>query len=307
MDSPVDLLARVLTRLEEAVRHRGPRRGDQERWRFKAEVLPSAAFAPVFFLSTGRTGTGFFTALLNRGRGVSAWHEPDPPLTDQGRVAYELYSLDRREGDRARVALDQALGQVVLAGRERLWHETHLRHRRYVETNNRITFFAPALRRLLPGARFVHLYRHPAEVIRSGVRRRWYSGDTPHDPGRIHPVAGDPASPGWVSMGTVERIAWLWNETNAFIEWSLSGLTEGEHFMRCDFSAATPASVAAVARFAGADLSEPQIAAALAIPVNADRGPGAPGYADWPAEWRAMLARHCGPRAAAYGYGLPPA
>jgi hypothetical protein len=305
MDGPATLLARALARIEEALRHRESRRLPLERWRFKAEVLADAAFRPVFFLSTGRTGTGFFTALLNRGRGVRAWHEPDPPLTEQGRVAYELYTVDHRAGGTARLALDRALAQVVLAGRERLWHETHVRHRRYVETNNRITFFAPALRHLLPGARFVHVYRHPADVIRSGLRRRWYAGGTPHDPGRIRPVAGDRAAAGWASMDAVERIAWLWDETNAFIEWSLSGLIEGEQFMRCDFSVATPASVAAVARFAGADLPEPVVAAALRVPVNAEPGSEVPRYSEWPPEWRAMLARQCGARAAAYGYSLP--
>jgi len=275
-----------------------------ERWQFKAEVMPTSAFRPVFLLSTGRAGTAFLTRLLNRSPAVHAWHEPNPQLIEEGRVAYELYTLDRQGNGSGRKALDRALGQVVLAGREQLWHETHVRGRRYIETNNRISFFAPAIRALLPGVRFVHVHRHPGEFVRSGLRRQWYTGRTPHDQGRIRPVGTDPAREEWERLEPVDRIAWLWNETNAFIEWALTDLRAGEDYLTLNFSEATADTLGRLAGFVGATLPEREFIRALAVPVNAERAAGVPEYQAWPAPWRAAVHRWCGERAGRYGYRL---
>ena len=172
------------------------------------ERLPESVceeHSPVFVLSTGRCGTALLTKLFQCVPGVLCHHTPSPELVYSERSAYEE-GLEKFEAYKA----------VVLAARFELVADCIVRGRRYVETNCRITFFAPHLYELFPQARFVHLVRHPGDFVRSGVRRKYYQGKYA-DVGRIRPISG-PAAEAWPGMTIFERCAWLWNETNAYIE-----------------------------------------------------------------------------------------
>lgn len=161
--------------------------------------------APVFFVSTGRCGTALVTKILEEIPGVACFHAPAPELLYSERKAYEE-GLEKPE----------AYQIAVRAARFELVAECEIRGRTYVETSFRCTFFAPHLYELFPRSRFVHLVRHPGAFVRSGVRRRYYEGQYT-DIGRIIPLRG-PAAERWAEMTTFERNAWLWNETNEFIE-----------------------------------------------------------------------------------------
>jgi len=170
--------------------------------------LPEVVFGqqePVFVLSTGRCGTALLTKILGHLPGVLCYHAPSPEFVYSQKRAYEE-GLDQFETFKA----------VVAAARFELLADCAARGRRYVETNCRITFFAPHLFDLFPKARFVHLVRHPGSFVRSGVRRGYYEGSYA-DMGRIRPTGG-PVADAWGQMTPIERCAWLWNETNAFIE-----------------------------------------------------------------------------------------
>jgi len=172
------------------------------------EGLPELVFQnhePVFVLSTGRCGTALLTRVFQRIPGVLCYHTPSPEFIYSQRKAYEE-GLEKFE----------AFKVAVIAARFELLADCAVRGRRYVETNCRITFFAPHLYELFPRARFVHLVRHPGDFVRSGVRRNYYEGRYA-DVGRIRPMSG-PAREAWSEMTIFERCAWLWNETNAYIE-----------------------------------------------------------------------------------------
>ena len=65
---------------------------------------------------------------------------------------------------------------------------------------------------LFPNAKFIHLLRHPDSFVSSGIQRNWYTGKTITDEGRIAPAK---------DLGIErqqDKIAWLWNATNAFID-----------------------------------------------------------------------------------------
>jgi len=47
---------------------------------------------PVFFLSTGRCGTNWFSILLSEDKKLKVFHEPKPNFGVQGAVAYEIYT-----------------------------------------------------------------------------------------------------------------------------------------------------------------------------------------------------------------------
>ena len=58
----------------------------------------------------------------------------------------------------------------------------------------------------------IHLLRHPDSFVSSGIQRNWYTGKTITDEGRIAPAK---------DLGIErqqDKIAWLWNATNAFID-----------------------------------------------------------------------------------------
>lgn len=180
-------------------RHRPP-----EYW----NRLPQLVFdesEPVFFLSTGRCGTALITRILNRIPGAACFHAPVPELVYSERQAYQE-GLEKFDAYRT----------AIRAARFELIAEYLVREKAYVETNFRITFFAPHLYDLFARSRFVHLVRHPGAFVRSAVRRGYYEGGYT-DIGRIRPVDG-PAHDPWPEMSAFERAAWLWNETNLFIE-----------------------------------------------------------------------------------------
>jgi len=162
-------------------------------------------YQPCFVLSTGRCGTKLLTKILNVHPKVQTYHSPDPELIFHSRIAYDNFIKQ--------IPFDKL---TVDASRYELIKATYLRNKQYVETNNRITFFAFELYKLFPNAKFIHLIRNPESFVRSGVSRKWYSGYHPYDEGRIQPV--NEFLDQWKNFELARKVAWLWNETNSFIE-----------------------------------------------------------------------------------------
>lgn len=162
-------------------------------------------YAPCFVLSTGRCGTQLLTTLFEQHSKVDAYHEPAPELVYFGKYAYEHQEQHKE------------LSLAVDASRYELIRDAFLLDLIYVETNNRITFFAHQLATLFPKARFIHLIRKPEAFVKSGLGRSWYSGEKIQDEGRITPLDASTQAkwPGW---NQTQKIAWLWNATNQFIE-----------------------------------------------------------------------------------------
>jgi hypothetical protein len=157
------------------------------------------ASSPVFVLSTGRTGTQFLTELLRHSSLVRAHHEPEPTLNLLARKAWQ------KEGS------DDFFKGCFEGARYELLRNSFILNKGYVETNNRITFLAPFIRSLYPNAKFVHLVREAESFVKSGLQRGWYTDTNIHDEGRITKQEG------WGEMDQVDRIAWLWAETNRWI------------------------------------------------------------------------------------------
>jgi hypothetical protein len=163
------------------------------------EILSSPYF---FVLSTGRCGTALLTNILSHSHRLRVEHAPKPELE-------YVSSVVHRNG-----ISEEAQKLAVLAARFDLFFvDTFLRGRIYVETNNRITFFAPALATLLPNAKFIHLVRDPADYVRSGMRRGYYQE------GHVQHQRLDGSNlPAWRSYSRLEKIAWEWNEINRMTE-----------------------------------------------------------------------------------------
>jgi len=156
----------------------------------------------VFVLSTGRVGTETLAALLAQSPAVYSVHEPRPALLP---VTYEAY-MSRGEDDRWVDVLRAARGEAVASA--------CARGQVYSETNPRMTFVASELAKAFPASKFIHLHRHPYQVIYSCMRRGHYRGH-PGDYARIHPRPDDPYYANWDSMTTLEKVAWNWAESNS--------------------------------------------------------------------------------------------
>lgn len=156
----------------------------------------------VFVLSTGRSGTALLTKILSKSRRLRVEHNPAPNLEYVSSIAH-----------RDSVSFESLKVGVISARFDTFFLDSYLRGKIYVETNNRISLFAPALAELLPNARFVHLVRNPADFVRSGMRRGYYDGGYVQ-----HQRIDGSYCGGWHSWSRVEKIAFEWNEVNKKIE-----------------------------------------------------------------------------------------
>jgi len=161
----------------------------------------------VFVLSTGRVGTQTLAALCSLAPNVFAYHEPQPLLYRLSRCAYDWH-----EDTTAKIVLKDAF----LSMRQDLIQRSLSYKRGYVETSPQVTFLAPAILEAIPDVRFIHLVRDPHDVVRSGMRRKWYEGHAA-DINRITPRSDNPYQKDWANMSAFRKNVWLWTETNRWI------------------------------------------------------------------------------------------
>jgi len=162
------------------------------------------AASPIFVLSTGRCGTALLTEVLDTKADLKIVHNPFPEPTYHANWAYHNQFIE-----------PTSVSAVVDAMRYDEIRNAFVGQKKYIETNNRITFFAYALAELYPSSKFIHIYRDANKFVRSGVNRNWYSKQIITDEGRLMP---DDSNSLWLNYSQVEKIAWLWQTTNKFIE-----------------------------------------------------------------------------------------
>ena len=249
--------------------------------------------SPVFFLSTGRCGTALLTTVFERLGNVLCHHAPRPELLYSERLAYEQGAEQF-----------EAYKTAILAARFEMLADCLVRGNRYVETNYRVTFFAPHLAALLPRAKFIHLVRHPGAFVTSAVRSNYYLGQYT-DIGRIRPVRGETVGR-WSSMSHLEKCAWLWNETNQFIE-AFKTQTDSSRIMtvKSESLFEEPEKTADILDFC--QLEPPSldtIKGWISRPINAQTTPDAfPSFKHWKPAQKETLRAHC-PLAGHYGYAI---
>lgn len=245
--------------------------------------------SPVFVLSTGRCGTKWLTELLRRDPRMRVNHSDYPELIRHSRLAYEQYA-----------EMPRVFQEIIRAARDGYILDAYRRGQVYVETNNRITFFAYAVQAVYPQARFVHLIRHPGDFVRSGLRRGWYHGGR-HDVGRIRNIV-DPA--GWEEMTDTAKIAYLWNETNQYIETFAETLDMGAFVqIRAEDMFSDAQATKAIADFVGAKIQDRIIRSMLKKKINRQMTGNISPYREWSRESKMQLQKYA-PLAERYGYEI---
>jgi hypothetical protein len=258
-------------------------------------------YAPVFILSTGRSGSKFLAELLDRSPNIRAFHEPRPTLEYFSHYAY--YHQEEQE----------ILANMFQAARMESILEINIQDNIYIESNQCLVFFAPVIARLFKKARFVHVVRHPGDFVRSAVRKGWYLNDTIWECGRLK-MADEPK---WFEMDQVEQLSWLWNATNQFIEifknsipgnriafFQLEDLVKDikivKEFLR--FTGGNEIPVPEIEKMQRTKINELYIAPDE--PDNMKKIANFPHYDKWSTELKEKLKKHTYPLAPAYGYHL---
>lgn len=248
----------------------------------------------LFVLSTGRVGTMTLAALLDLSPDVDGVHEPLPqPFAESkavfGRVGHERAAL---------AAVVERMRALPLAQARR-------RRRLYAETSHRWTFFAPVIAELLPRARFLHVHRHPADVVRSGMRRGWYLNHV-GDPDRIEPGPADPVHASWPRWDQFSKMCWYWGAVNEFA----TGVTEalGPERARTlsfdDVFHADAAALMALYDWLGVAPPAPaRVREALGTRFNEQTSGPFPSFDAWSEGQIRTLERIAGPTMEKLGYG----
>ena len=254
---------------------------------------------PVFFLSTGRTGTLWFSRLLNFDRQSRAFHMIHPDLSYQSRWAYALH---KQSNGRLTDTVKRALKEMVLIAREQHIRYAYKTDKKLIETNNNLTFFAPVLYDLFPNIKFVHLYRHPGEFICSGLRRKYYQNTSALDKKHIEPVVGN-ALDQWNNYSRLQKIAWLWFETNNFIENFKQELPDSRIFS-LNFNERNQANIQALINFLELDVPAKKIKKYINFPLNQQKHGEYITYQNWPEQDKNQVREICGYLAKYYEYQL---
>jgi hypothetical protein len=158
----------------------------------------------LFILSSGRTGSLSTVKLLNLSPQIEAYHEPFPRLRRESKSAYyEHYQNLKR------------YQQLFIEARGLKITYSNVRNKIYAEATYMI-YLTELIAELLPNSKFLHLYRHPAAFVRSGMRRGWYR---PHlfDEYRLEPSMNDPIRKHWDSWPRFSKILWVWQAVNEYI------------------------------------------------------------------------------------------
>jgi hypothetical protein len=155
----------------------------------------------IFFLSTARSGSKWLASILDQASPLTARHEFSLNHRYNGNdLIYEQTTgpgFDLLDKDKERA--EKLLLDV------RTWIEEQGRD--YGEANIYLERFLPQLQKVFPDAVLVHLYRNPADVVRSLINRDWY--DTPGDD--RHPAID---VENWDRLSQFEKVCWYVRTAN---------------------------------------------------------------------------------------------
>ena len=154
-----------------------------------------------FFLSTARCGTKWLTSVLEKATPLMAKHEHALNYY----YHEDRWCYDHKTGS-GFVGLQNDKKEVrKLLLDLRTWIQEQ--ESDYAEVNVYLENFVLLLAEIFPDATFIHLFRNPADVVRSIINRDWYA--TPRDD--KHPVVH---VAGWNRMSQFEKACWYVRDVN---------------------------------------------------------------------------------------------
>ena len=208
--------------------------GVRGRWRtlrrlLKRSVLDSSVRKELRFFcqNSGACGSHYIVDLLNDNGVERVFHEKDPDLNQLGVTHF-----------------DSPVSQSQLVATLR-----YTRHNVYFEANNRLFSLSRELAIAFPGARFIHLFRHPANAVRSAMSKPDVENYLRTDLRFAGSLAGATGQP------PLERFCRYWKNVNQTIFDDLQALERsGVPVLWLDFDNLISGDVQQLGTFVGHDL-----------------------------------------------------
>jgi hypothetical protein len=129
--------------------------------------------SPIFFISTGRTGTKFFAELIDTCSNVRAYHEPIPTMMS---VADKMCKENLSPGVQSLIfksARFEVMLKHLMAGL------------RYVESSQTLMSLIDGIILEYPNSKFVFIVRNPVGFGNSAYKKGWFKSDTVWENNRV--------------------------------------------------------------------------------------------------------------------------
>ena len=163
-------------------------------------------------VSTGRTGTKYFSSIFSKQGTCLAEHEPKPIGNDIG--------VQFLEGGLSEEELISFLKENRKSQMRTCFNENKAL---YLESNGGLIFFLPILNAVFPNLRVAHIIRNPIDFVRSGCSRPGIENPSEaryQDDSKwllkAAELKNDSYASKWSDMSMAERFMWTWNKKNSF-------------------------------------------------------------------------------------------
>ncbi len=235
-----------------------------------------------FVVSTGRTGTDFFTALFNE-MVDNAWslHEPSPAFRAR---SYEL------------VGRKHSLYEKYYFSLPRKWRHRKREEDWYVETNYHLFAAIPLIRDAFTNQRIIHIIRDGRKVVTSWLNKYRYITNNHITPFHIH---GDSARDKWQSWNALQKLSWYWKTVNETVEaqnpdfWlSFENIFQPPHTDLFKLLEGLP----------GIGYNSEKVKAMAGKKVNKTHQNFFPDYEEWPDHWKNQFWEIAGDAMKRFGY-----
>lgn len=170
----------------------------------------------IFIVSTGRTGTHFLSHFFNKNfSDVNAYHEPKP----------DLFLLDINY---LRNKVSEKRAWSMFKGyRKKLLSQAANDGKIYIESNSKVSFLLPLLKRQFSDYKVIHIVRDGRDVVRSKYSRKTsgkyvkdvylFSDKDPKDRLNAGDFKDDPFRSRWAKLDRFSRICWHWMKKDSLI------------------------------------------------------------------------------------------
>ena len=156
-----------------------------------------------FILAIGRSGTKFFSQLLDKSKNALVMHEP---VRSDFRAYQEAFFSERKA---YKYFKNFRKKEIYLRAKDKDLEV-------YGEVNSVIRRHCNAIRETFPNAHIIHLVRDGRDVVRSMMARKTMT-DQDANTKRIKPTKDSPWYDKWANMNRFEKLCWYWDIENRYL------------------------------------------------------------------------------------------
>ncbi|MFW9867188.1 MAG: sulfotransferase [Candidatus Thorarchaeota archaeon] len=156
-----------------------------------------------FILAIGRSGTKFFSQLLDKSENSYIVHEP---VRSDFRAYKEAFFSERK-----------AYKYFKNFRKKEIYLRAKLKNFEiYGEVNSVMRRHCNAIREVFPKVKILHLIRDGRDVVRSMMARKTMTSED-QNTNNIRPTKENPWYDKWVNMNRFEKLCWYWDVENRYL------------------------------------------------------------------------------------------